>query len=45
MAFGGMKGELVVVVDCGMNRLHGTKLVSNVREFGIRYDAFLGRIR
>lgn len=30
MAFGGMKGELVVVVDCGMNRLVSAKLVSYV---------------
>ena len=30
MAFGGGKGELVVVTGCGMNGLDGVKLVSNV---------------
>ena len=30
MAFGGRKGELVVVIGCEMNRLDGAKLVSNV---------------
>ena len=30
MAFGGGRGEMAVVIGCGMNRLDGTKLVSNV---------------
>ena len=30
MAFGGRKGERVVVIGCGTNRLDGAKLVSNV---------------
>ena len=30
MAFGGRKGELVVVIGCGMNRLDSAKLMSNV---------------
>ena len=30
MAFEGRKGELLVVIDCGMNRLDSAKLVSNV---------------
>ena len=30
MAFGGRKGELVVVIGCGMNRLDSAKLVSSV---------------
>ena len=29
MAFGGRKGEWVVVIDCGMSHLDGAKLVSN----------------
>ena len=29
MAFGGMKGELVAVIDCGMSHLDSAKLVSN----------------
>ena len=30
MAFGGWKGEWVVVIGSGTNRLDGAKLVSNV---------------
>jgi len=30
MAFGGRKGELVVVIGCGKNRLDSAKQVSNV---------------
>ena len=30
MAFGGWKGELAVVINSGMNRLDGAKLVPNV---------------
>ncbi|RKW59072.1 MAG: hydantoin racemase [Prevotella sp.] len=30
MAFGGWKGELLVVVGCGTNCLYSAKLVSNV---------------
>jgi len=30
MAFGGRKGEWVVVIGCGTNRLEGAMLVSNV---------------
>ena len=30
MAFGGRKNELVVVIGCGINRLDGAKLASNV---------------
>ena len=30
MAFGGRKGELVTVIDCGTNRLDRAKLPSNV---------------
>ena len=30
MAFGGWKGEQLVVIGCGMNGLDSTKLVSNV---------------
>ena len=30
MAFGGGKGELVVVIGCGMNGLERSKLVPNV---------------
>ena len=30
MTFGGRKGEQLVVIGCGMNRLDSTKLVSNV---------------
>ena len=30
MAFGGWKGELIVVIGCGMNCLVSAKLVSNV---------------
>ena len=31
MAFGGRKGELAVVINSGMNRLDGAKLVSDVK--------------
>ena len=30
MAFGGRKGELMAVIDCGMKDSDSTKLVSNV---------------
>ena len=30
MAFGDRKGELMVVIGCGMNGLDGVRLVSNV---------------
>ena len=30
MTFGGRKGEWVVVIGCGTNRLDGAKQVSNV---------------
>jgi len=30
MAFGGWKGELLVVIVCGKNRVDSAKLVSNV---------------
>ena len=45
MTFGGWKGELLVVIGCGTNRLDSAKLVSTLREFGIRYNAFLSKIR
>ena len=30
MVFGGRKGELMVLIGCGMNGLDSAKLVSNV---------------
>jgi len=30
MVFGGRKGELLVVIGCGANRLDSAKLASNV---------------
>ena len=31
MVLGGWKGELIVVIGCGMNRLDSVKLVSDVK--------------
>ena len=36
MTFGGSKGECVVVIGCGTNRLDGAKPVSNVTRIGVR---------
>ena len=36
MAFGSRKGEWVVVISCGTNRLDGAKPVSNVTRIGVR---------
>ena len=36
MEFEGRKGECVVVICCGTNRLDGAKPVSNVTRIGVR---------
>ena len=41
MAFGGRKGELMAVIDCGINRLDGAKLVSNVTRIRDKIRCFL----
>ena len=41
MAFGGRKGELVAVIDCGINHLDGAKLVSNATRIRDKIRYFL----
>ena len=41
MALGGRKGEQVAVIGCGMNRLDGAKLVSNVTRIRDKIRYFL----
>ena len=43
MAFGDRKGELVVVIGCGMNGLERTKLVPNVLWIRDKIWCFLGQ--
>ena len=41
MAFGGRKGELVSVIGCGMKRLDGAKIVSNIKRIRDKIRCFL----
>ena len=41
MALGGRKGELVAVIDCGINHLDGGNLVSNVTRIRDKIRYFL----